>query len=1009
MLNRRRQQQAQEKQKKKSAAARFAPKKDAEWWQGKPAEVDLPGGISPFVDKEDQQNAEMEWAREKIEEYQERMSSGEEKPNEYERHVMKDLQKRVAGHDNKQYIDQLQQTYRKCFEQWILGKNDLLNSKLITPWSYESLADRFPRAVNFALHKLEIGEKIQNYLFGLYTRGPQSELEVGRYFKYLVYPIHEAFRRWQYINGRNENMKIEHFHAGDKGKLTMLNKDEYVYNHSKYGNLRWPSHLVMMGKGRAATSQLPLALDPTINKYMRPQLTNQLSYEAYIQMDYSGLSADIQELWEVANDRGEGRGDREINPRSVDGVNAGAEYDSLVRRGLLKKRTKEDRGKKCRPIPGGTSQPKTVAAFVSALNTTRRTVVIDDELDEEPQQGNVAAEDSDDEEDVIDEGEDYDERMRELEREHQERMRQLEQERRENQERLEQERREIQERFLQLTNQNAQNQERFNQTLMTLNDTLANVNKPLPTNAALPEPLQRPPPPTPPSTSEVASINQQQPPPPPPPAAAAAVTNEDENQARLNALRADDVEMEDRADDEVAQVDDVPGTTDADIENQLLSDMGGPQLVQDINEREDLTAQQKAAEIEASAVQIAIAQQQQIAEQTAAKAQQEQEVAEILEKKEREKKTLVEPMIDRATAHAKRKEKQKKGIKDDAIAQAAQRARRPTELAAAAQKKETEKKMWNEYHRKQAEGHAHQADISERDRQIEARKKALRPSQGNNSIDKGLTYEQIVQRLNEAPDAADFLERQLQLASYPTADKESSKKRTPEATTEGKWAHLRDASMKIFANLSDEDLQNYSAELQKMRSSAKSEKSEEAVRFVAQLYENEVGRRAAPSAPQQPRSAKKTAQTAIASTPQKMDVDDDDDDEDFVPENKFKKGKAGLRKTNGPAPKRKTSTSTGAGKALMTQFDQNAGKIHSPASSKPNPRTDFEQDFDDEDEVMSERSKEDKTKDFVEELAKLKTSKASAEQKSAMVLKMKQRIEEAGLDFKQIVDLSKKR
>lgn len=317
--------EAAEKVKGKS---RFVPKGTSSFsWAPKNSDPNLPGGVNPFENEDDQHDQEAKWAREYIDEFEEKMRNGFE-PGEYDRRKFKEMKKIAGKHFAKQHMDVLQKSYRDCFQQWILGKHRLLNSKKVTPWSYSTLAERFPRAVNFALQKLEHSEKVQNYLFGLWTRGPQSELEVEKYFKYLVYPVQEAFREWQLINN-DADLKLEDFHAGEKGELT-LEGENYVSLNRK---LLWPPHLVFQGCGRREGSELPMPLDPTVNKYMRPSIMNSLSYEAYIRNDYSKLNPDIQELWEVANDRGEQRRDREIDPwRHTQG--ADLTYDNELRQAL---------------------------------------------------------------------------------------------------------------------------------------------------------------------------------------------------------------------------------------------------------------------------------------------------------------------------------------------------------------------------------------------------------------------------------------------------------------------------------------------------------------------------------------------------------------------------------------------------------------------------------------------------------------------------------------------------
>lgn len=365
MLNRQRRINKERKAQKKHVA-RFEPRGATSFWPVKNSDPNLPGGINPFESEADQENQEAKWAREYVDEFEAKVAGGYVPQSSYEMRKVKEMQKIAGKHFAKEHLEQLQKAYRKCFEQWILGKHDVLNDKRVTKWSYSSLAEQFPRAVNFALQKLEHSEKIQNYLFGLWTRGPQSELEVEKMFKYLVYPVEDTLREFQLINN-DPSLGLDDLHAGEDGKLE-FDGENYLFTHPKNARMKWPPALVMYGAGRRKDSEVPLALDPTVNKYMRPSLVSQLSYRAYIDNDFSALSPDIQELWEVANDRGMSRKDREINPRALQIGQDIEKYDTmqtesqaainwdvlqqgdLMRRGVLKSTWNKVDPRMCRPV-----------------------------------------------------------------------------------------------------------------------------------------------------------------------------------------------------------------------------------------------------------------------------------------------------------------------------------------------------------------------------------------------------------------------------------------------------------------------------------------------------------------------------------------------------------------------------------------------------------------------------------------------------------------------------------
>jgi hypothetical protein len=304
------------RQRKARAPEDRANKKAGHFWSQKPSWEPV-AGIDPYIN--DKQERDLRYLQKKLLQIEEDVRNGELgsfSSAETQQSYMEALKKNIGGRLVKQDTDAVTKDYEKCFKRWLLGKEDLLNSPKITPHGYTSLAERFPRATNFATMQLDVTDKIRTYLVGLYIRGPQSEREIEIYFKYLVYPVQEAIDLFRQANGIiSEGFGLDEFHAGATGELITIKGDPPLTAvRSSGGAVQWPKELVFEGKGRQRDSKIPLALDPCINKYMRPAYTAAVSYEEYLSKDYSALGEDVKVLWEVANDRSFAREDRMIRP-----------------------------------------------------------------------------------------------------------------------------------------------------------------------------------------------------------------------------------------------------------------------------------------------------------------------------------------------------------------------------------------------------------------------------------------------------------------------------------------------------------------------------------------------------------------------------------------------------------------------------------------------------------------------------------------------------------------------
>ena len=258
---------------------------------------------------------------------------------EIDQGVVRRIKERLENEQVQQIEESINKNYQECFKKWLIGKNRTLNHKSVTPWSYESLAERFPRAVNFATSSMEQSKQMREYLVDLYYRKPQTEREIEIFFKYLVFPIDEAFRKT--VNIRRRVLKDENYggkiHKVLRGlprwshaQPAMDQNTKHPYYlatpgaHKQYrrqnatpefkGRDIWPRQLVYRGRVSCTDDPTPLNLRPTLNPWMRENITSDLSYQEYIYGDNSSMKQDVKDLWEVSNHRAYGRKDRSLHP-----------------------------------------------------------------------------------------------------------------------------------------------------------------------------------------------------------------------------------------------------------------------------------------------------------------------------------------------------------------------------------------------------------------------------------------------------------------------------------------------------------------------------------------------------------------------------------------------------------------------------------------------------------------------------------------------------------------------
>jgi hypothetical protein len=196
--------------------------------------------------------------------------------------------------------------YNACFQQWLLGKSDVLNNPIITTRGYTSYVERFPRVVNWVDAQVRLASEIKVYLVRLYTEGPRTEEEVEHEFRYLVWPLNNALRILQQArNAPTLGVEVLRGVAGGA----------WDPQHQTAGGEPWPAELTYMGRiPDPLVKDVPPCLHPALNPYMRDQWVYSVSYREWLAGDFSKLRGDSRELWEVVANRIYGRDDRMRKP-----------------------------------------------------------------------------------------------------------------------------------------------------------------------------------------------------------------------------------------------------------------------------------------------------------------------------------------------------------------------------------------------------------------------------------------------------------------------------------------------------------------------------------------------------------------------------------------------------------------------------------------------------------------------------------------------------------------------
>lgn len=196
--------------------------------------------------------------------------------------------------------------YNACFQQWLLGKSDVLNNPLVTQRGYTSYIERFPRVVNWVDAQIRLASEIKIYLVRLYNEGPATEEEVEHEFRYLVWPLNNALTILQ--QARNDPSLGVDVLKGVPG-------GEWDPQHQTAGGLPWPAELTFMGRVPDSNrTDVPPSLHPALNPYMRDHWVHSVSYKEWLANDYSKLRGDARELWEVVANRTFSRTDRMTKP-----------------------------------------------------------------------------------------------------------------------------------------------------------------------------------------------------------------------------------------------------------------------------------------------------------------------------------------------------------------------------------------------------------------------------------------------------------------------------------------------------------------------------------------------------------------------------------------------------------------------------------------------------------------------------------------------------------------------
>lgn len=245
--------------------------------------------------------------------------------------VQKSRLKEIADTALRRFKEKQHKEYEECFKRWLVGKSPL-NDKAVTPYGYRTWTEQMPRATRWVLAQQQMTDVVRKFLFSLYIKGPREEKELEWYFRYLVWPVDLARRRLE----KHRNAKLKSW-----DELRGCSDGSYDFDEQKLkkpdktgvSGAAWPRDLTYGGLAPAFDRKLPLALDPCINPYMREKWVRALSYNEWIQGDFSKKLGDLRDIWEVAQDRIGGRDDAMVQPGTLGDQTENFTFDASKEKG----------------------------------------------------------------------------------------------------------------------------------------------------------------------------------------------------------------------------------------------------------------------------------------------------------------------------------------------------------------------------------------------------------------------------------------------------------------------------------------------------------------------------------------------------------------------------------------------------------------------------------------------------------------------------------------------------
>lgn len=267
-------------------------------------------GLAPFdtLDEAEQQNAK-DRLSEAISAVDSGLGAGNDGESRYHRVLVKQNMKVAAREALKLKKEAYKREYATCFKEWLLGKNTVLNDPIVHPRGYATYLEQFPRCISWAQDENEMTRAVKVFLYNLYMKGAQTEQEVEWEFRYLVYPVKKALEKLRAFR-KDDSVPLDELKGGlNKGEWNP--KDSTIVDKNG-ASARWPLELTWMKRAPdRENTEVPLALHPAINKYMRDGLVNTVSYEEWLNGDFSGVADDgTRELWTIVANRLWSRDDR---------------------------------------------------------------------------------------------------------------------------------------------------------------------------------------------------------------------------------------------------------------------------------------------------------------------------------------------------------------------------------------------------------------------------------------------------------------------------------------------------------------------------------------------------------------------------------------------------------------------------------------------------------------------------------------------------------------------------